>query len=95
MPCTSNNDCTKYGAGWYCASNGGCQKNKGKFKGNKSLNVKRAGGKLKRAARKGFTRFLGKLAPANPDKKEKKKLKRTKEFRNEGAGGEAGYKLKF
>tara|TARA_B100001059_G_scaffold230059_1_gene263666 strand:- start:153 stop:458 length:306 start_codon:yes stop_codon:yes gene_type:complete len=79
--------------GWKCV-NGGCQKNKGAFKGNKGLNVKRAAGGAKRTAMQGFTRFLGKLVPSNPDKKVKKKLKRTKEFRD-NPGGEAGYKLKF
>ena len=90
-------DCTKYGDGWKCV-NGNCQKNKGKFKGNKGLNVKRAAGNAKRTAMSVFTNILGKgrhLA-SNPNKKKKKQLKRTKEFRkNTGAGGEARYKLKF
>lgn len=90
MPCNP-----KCPPGYVCKSFDGkswCQKNKGKFKGNTSLNVKRAAGKLKRAAGKGLTRFLGKLAPANQDKKKKKKLERTEEFRNTTG---AGYKLKF
>lgn len=84
MACTSNNDCTKYGAGWYCANNGRCQKNKGKFKGNKGLNVKRAAGKAKRTGMRAVTNFLGKgrQLASNPNKKQKKKLKRTNEFRN-------------
>lgn len=58
---------------------------------------KRRFGKGKGAGMRVFTRFLGKLVPSNPDKKVKTKLKRTREFRNQGAGGEAGpaYKLKF
>ena len=70
--------CTKYGDGWYCASNGGCQKNKGAFKGNKGLNAKRAAGEGKRTAMRALTNFLGKgrhLA-SNPTKKKKKKLER-------------------
>ena len=94
MACTSNNDCKKYGPGWKCV-NGNCQKNKGAFEDNKGLTAKRAAGNVKRSGMRAVTNFLGKLAPSNPDKKVKRKLKRTNEFRKEGAGGEAGYKLKF
>ncbi len=97
MPCDR-----KCPPGSVCKSFGGkswCQSTKTRKITKKELKQqdnKRRAGEGKRSGMRAVTNFLGKLAPSNPDKKVKKKLKRTKEFRD-NPGGEAGsaYKLKF
>lgn len=98
MPCTE--DCTKKGPGWYCASNGRCQKNNGKFKDNNSQNVKRIIGQARRTGMKGLTKGLGMFRSVmnNPDKNKKKKLERTAPFRDKKGillSRQSMYKLKF
>ena len=103
MPC---NSCPP---GTVCKKNSDgkswCQSTKTRKITKQELNQqekKRLFGNAKRTGMRVFTNFLGKgrhLA-SNPDKKKKKKLKRTEEFikntgTNRKAGGEAGYKLKF